>query len=489
MASIFGKPLQTDQSIASISRPSVARVLVELDILKKHPDEIWLGSELNGYFQKVEFENLPIFYSHCKMHGHGIKECFRLHPHLRKEESSKQVQGRDLIPDVNVSPNPEGNEGADPIVQVFRGDPLPLISPSDEMNLKIDEDFDHDQGRNTNFTLPLLVNDQNVDEQMLAIYSTHNVVSPLLITSDEANKNFFHMDVLPSKFFCQNNGLSQTMVNVQEMDQIGVMKDIGEKELMNIANENDVTLEEGELPLEMEHTGINNGNAPLNSLYLSDTLTDMEDLVPRQDDSDINNIGFNSPNEHCKRGRKQKNFKDFILPYARSSRSIHKEGNACANWLARWGCGSDHFAEFSGSNLPPALNGFVRLDKVGVPYVKDSFYVSILVANNFPIWGNVDPVSDCIFGWDGLQNNVLKNYSQVLAGWFVFLGLGRWCYHLCFAFLIGWFHGFLSSQLIRFWLMSFGFPPSTWIRLIHYLVFYPFLQDDIIAGVRSAVVL
>ncbi|KAL0912358.1 hypothetical protein M5K25_018324 [Dendrobium thyrsiflorum] len=90
LASIFGKPLQTDQATASISRPSVARVLVELDISKKHPDEIWLGSELNGYFQKVDFENLPIFCSHCKMHGQGLKECFRLYPHLRKEKESSK---------------------------------------------------------------------------------------------------------------------------------------------------------------------------------------------------------------------------------------------------------------------------------------------------------------------------------------------------------------------------------------------------------------
>ncbi|PKU82763.1 hypothetical protein MA16_Dca015160 [Dendrobium catenatum] len=89
LASIFGRPLQTDQATASLSRPSVARVLVELDVTKKHPQEIWLGSEMNGYFQKVEIENLSIFYSHYKMHGHAIKECFRLHPNLRKEKSGQ----------------------------------------------------------------------------------------------------------------------------------------------------------------------------------------------------------------------------------------------------------------------------------------------------------------------------------------------------------------------------------------------------------------
>ncbi|KAL0924031.1 hypothetical protein M5K25_004833 [Dendrobium thyrsiflorum] len=72
------------QATTSISCPSVARVLVELDLSKKHPTKIWLGSELNGYFEKIEFENFPIFFSHCKMHGHGVNDCFRLHPHLCK---------------------------------------------------------------------------------------------------------------------------------------------------------------------------------------------------------------------------------------------------------------------------------------------------------------------------------------------------------------------------------------------------------------------
>ncbi|XP_028549339.1 receptor-like protein 43 [Dendrobium catenatum] len=58
----------TDQATASMSRPSVARVLVELDV----SNEVWIGSEMKGYFQKVEFENLPIFCTFCKMHGHAV---------------------------------------------------------------------------------------------------------------------------------------------------------------------------------------------------------------------------------------------------------------------------------------------------------------------------------------------------------------------------------------------------------------------------------
>ncbi|KAL0927679.1 hypothetical protein M5K25_001877 [Dendrobium thyrsiflorum] len=84
LGSIFGRPLQTDQATASRSRPSVARVLVEVDITKKHPKDVWLGSENSGYLQKVEFENVPDFCVHCKIHGHSINNCFVAHPQLRK---------------------------------------------------------------------------------------------------------------------------------------------------------------------------------------------------------------------------------------------------------------------------------------------------------------------------------------------------------------------------------------------------------------------
>ncbi|KAL0913034.1 hypothetical protein M5K25_016464 [Dendrobium thyrsiflorum] len=98
LASFFGRPLQTDQATSNLSRPSVARVLVEVDVSKKYPKEIWIGSELNGYYQKVELENLPIFCSHCKMHGHIVAECYALHPNLRKTKQNVSSEGADPMP-------------------------------------------------------------------------------------------------------------------------------------------------------------------------------------------------------------------------------------------------------------------------------------------------------------------------------------------------------------------------------------------------------
>ncbi|KAH0449134.1 hypothetical protein IEQ34_022934 [Dendrobium chrysotoxum] len=79
--------------------PKLHKVLmVGLDISKKHPKEIWIGFELNGYQHKVEFESLPIFCSYYKKYGHCNSECFNLHPHLYKhKEISKEAKGENII--------------------------------------------------------------------------------------------------------------------------------------------------------------------------------------------------------------------------------------------------------------------------------------------------------------------------------------------------------------------------------------------------------
>ncbi|PKU70799.1 hypothetical protein MA16_Dca012552 [Dendrobium catenatum] len=88
LGSIFGRPLQTDHATMTRTRPSVARVLVEVDISKKHVKEIWVGSKAYGYLQKVEFEKVSDFCHHCKIHDHAVSECFKLHPVLKKSFTS-----------------------------------------------------------------------------------------------------------------------------------------------------------------------------------------------------------------------------------------------------------------------------------------------------------------------------------------------------------------------------------------------------------------
>ncbi|KAH0449849.1 hypothetical protein IEQ34_020541 [Dendrobium chrysotoxum] len=53
LGSMFGRPLKVDNATSVGSRPSLARVLVELDIAKNFPKQSWLGLEKSGYIQKV----------------------------------------------------------------------------------------------------------------------------------------------------------------------------------------------------------------------------------------------------------------------------------------------------------------------------------------------------------------------------------------------------------------------------------------------------
>ncbi|PKU83496.1 Putative ribonuclease H protein [Dendrobium catenatum] len=49
---------------------------------------------------------------------------------------------------------------------------------------------------------------------------------------------------------------------------------------------------------------------------------------------------------------------------------IFREGSACADFLAKKGSLLDDVEEFSGSNIPQQLCGLVRLDKLGLLYIR-----------------------------------------------------------------------------------------------------------------------
>ncbi|PKU77647.1 hypothetical protein MA16_Dca013439 [Dendrobium catenatum] len=56
VGSLFGRPLKVDSATSVGSQPSVARVLVELDISKSYHSQIWLGPERSGYIQQLQME-------------------------------------------------------------------------------------------------------------------------------------------------------------------------------------------------------------------------------------------------------------------------------------------------------------------------------------------------------------------------------------------------------------------------------------------------
>jgi len=81
IASVLGKPVQSDMLTSTMSRLSYARVLVEVNLLSDLPYSVEVslpnGSLLH---QQVVYETLPRFCKHCKILGHLTSTCTKFSP-------------------------------------------------------------------------------------------------------------------------------------------------------------------------------------------------------------------------------------------------------------------------------------------------------------------------------------------------------------------------------------------------------------------------
>lgn len=70
------------EDVATIvrSRPNLAKVRVEVDLLKPLTKYVWVGHEgqrfsLKGHEQKLEYEGVPTFCRTCNLQGHDLLKC------------------------------------------------------------------------------------------------------------------------------------------------------------------------------------------------------------------------------------------------------------------------------------------------------------------------------------------------------------------------------------------------------------------------------
>nr|XP_018632189.1 uncharacterized protein LOC108948042 [Nicotiana tomentosiformis] len=75
-----GIPLEMDIATRGKTRPSMAKVRLEVDLLKPLLTSVWVGdgdddSPLKGFEQKLEYENVPKYCKHCKKLGHSLINC------------------------------------------------------------------------------------------------------------------------------------------------------------------------------------------------------------------------------------------------------------------------------------------------------------------------------------------------------------------------------------------------------------------------------
>ncbi|XP_027151979.1 uncharacterized protein LOC113752035 [Coffea eugenioides] len=112
IVSCLGRPLFIDTAIAALSRPSVARVCVEIDLLKELPSRIWIQlGDVHGFWQPLNPETVPKYYSHCFRQGHSQSECHVKNPELHPVRGEKKVpdEGKGL-PSRDGGNNPAGSE-------------------------------------------------------------------------------------------------------------------------------------------------------------------------------------------------------------------------------------------------------------------------------------------------------------------------------------------------------------------------------------------
>ncbi|KAK6118563.1 hypothetical protein DH2020_047695 [Rehmannia glutinosa] len=109
IAKEIGTPLQVDSPTAKQTRLTMARICIELDLLKERMEEIVLRSNGVVHVQRIVYERVPEYCDFCKHVGHNIQACYmngnnvRPPPPVRQsrtnrtdagnQERSKQKQG------------------------------------------------------------------------------------------------------------------------------------------------------------------------------------------------------------------------------------------------------------------------------------------------------------------------------------------------------------------------------------------------------------
>lgn len=77
IGNLVGQPLTLDLATAELKRPSLAKICVQVDLLKKLPHRVHLdcGEELPPFWQEIVYEKLPKYCAHCMRLGHNVRDC------------------------------------------------------------------------------------------------------------------------------------------------------------------------------------------------------------------------------------------------------------------------------------------------------------------------------------------------------------------------------------------------------------------------------
>ncbi|KAL0914254.1 hypothetical protein M5K25_014580 [Dendrobium thyrsiflorum] len=169
LGSLFGKHLKIDSATSIGSRPSEARVLVELDITKSYPDNVWLGPEKSGYVQQVVLEEFRPFCASCKCIVHVVGSY---HPQVDLSIPIKDSFKVSDNPALIISSPPLSVPSASPVVNLVNAGPiLPVAEVLDVVNDQVVADLAYNSANVVTEDLDVgcaVINSANVCSSALA---------------------------------------------------------------------------------------------------------------------------------------------------------------------------------------------------------------------------------------------------------------------------------------------------------------------------------
>lgn len=79
----IGRAIELDSATVRKSRPSVAKVRLEIDVTKPRLERVWIEfvngeGVVSGFWQRVEFLRVPIYCEECGRFGHDSLSCRRV---------------------------------------------------------------------------------------------------------------------------------------------------------------------------------------------------------------------------------------------------------------------------------------------------------------------------------------------------------------------------------------------------------------------------
>lgn len=128
---LISRPLTLDTATIDLFRPSVERICVEVDLLKKLPRRNWheYGDSIPGFWQGIKYEKIPNYCKHCRRLGHEISTCKQANPHLTKALAKK---------DKNFASYPSDKHKEAALATQEKASPSQTESPTEPRNLGSD---------------------------------------------------------------------------------------------------------------------------------------------------------------------------------------------------------------------------------------------------------------------------------------------------------------------------------------------------------------